>query len=153
MGSARLNETHGPVLVSACLLGLQTRHDGRDSRSPAVVALIQNSVLIPVCPEQLGGLPTPRSPAEITKDDGAEVLDGRSAVCTPDGADVTKDYLRGARCVLQIAEMFGAERAILKEGSPACGVRCITRGGIRVPGRGVTASLLQRKGIELEGIE
>jgi len=141
------------VLVSACLLGVPTRYDGGESESAQALRLRCACTVIPVCPEQLGGLPTPRPPAEIAASDGHDVLAGREAVINSAGVDVTEQYVRGAQCVAQIAAILGARRAVLKEGSPACGVCCITRKGRRVQGRGVAAALLHRKGVELEGIE
>jgi len=105
--------------------------------------------LIPICPEQLGGLPTPRSPAEIVGGDGHAVLEGRARVLTQKGQDVTENYLRGAREVLRLASTVQAELVILKERSPSCGVHWIYDGtftGRIVAGCGVTSALLQREG-------
>ncbi len=146
-------DTHAPVLVSACLLGLRTRWDAGHCRSERVLAAVRGGCAIPICPEQMGGLPTPRPPAEISEGDGRDVLDGRAKVIGEDSRDVTENYLRGAREVLRLAELSSVRRAILKEGSPACGTCRIKRNGADVPGMGVTAALLKRRGIELEGIE
>jgi len=140
------------VLVSACLLGLHTRYDGTHCRRDEAAEKTRGCFVIPVCPEQLGGLPTPRSPATIESGDGRDVLRGASRVVNAGGEDVTDNYLRGARAVLEIARTCGARRAILKEKSPACGVACIKRDGADAPGMGVTAALLEQNGIELEGI-
>ena len=140
-----------PVLVSACLLGLCTRYDGADERRDAVIEALRGCWVIPLCPEQLGGLPTPRTPAEIETGDGRTVLDGLARVVARDGCDVTEHYLRGAAEALKVAEMFSAPRAVLKEGSPACGAHRISRAGEDVPGMGVAAALLHRRGVELEG--
>lgn len=105
--------------------------------------------LIPICPEQLGGLPTPRPPAEIVGGDGHAVLEGRARVLTQRGQDVTENYLRGAREVLRLASTVQAELVILKERSPSCGVHWIYDGtftGRTVPGCGVTTALFQREG-------
>lgn len=147
------NRPDSPVLVSACLLGLKTRWDGSNCRSEQALQAISGECAIPICPEQLGGLPTPRIPAEISRGDGYNVLDGQAMVIAKDGRDVTENYLRGAQQVLKLAEMFSAHRAILKEGSPSCGVCCIKRQGADVSGVGVTAALLERRGIAVEGIE
>jgi len=141
-----------PIIVSACLLGLTTRYNGADCRREAVVALAGDCVLVPVCPEQLGGLPTPREPAEINAGTGEDVLDGRSRVANRLNADATAPFLRGAEAVARLAELVGARRALLKEGSPSCGVRQIKRAGRDVPGPGVTAALLRRKGVQVDGI-
>jgi len=147
------NSTRTPILVSACLLGLPTRYNGAHCRREEVLALANGHVLIPACPEQLGGLPTPREAAEINQGAGEDVLDGRAQVVSRRGADVTANFLRGAKAVAHLAELFGARRAILKESSPSCGVRRIKRAGQDVRGAGVTTALLLRKGIQVDGIE
>jgi len=141
-----------PVLVSACLLGLKTRWDGEGRLVAGLAQQARGRLVVPVCPEQLGGLPTPRPPCEIEAGDGRDVLCGKARVIAQDGRDVTDNFLRGARQALRLAELVGASRAILKDGSPACGVGRIKRAGSDVPGIGVTAALLEQKGIELEGI-
>lgn len=140
------------ALVSACLLGLNTRYDGGACPQADLPADIQAGCPVPVCPEQLGGLPTPRPPAEITDGDGADVLGGNAAVVTEDGRDVTDSYLRGARQVRLLAQQLQIERAYLKERSPACGVTAIVRDGREVPGRGIAATLLAESGVEVTGI-
>ena len=147
------NGRRGPVLVSACLLGLPTRYDAAHSRREGVVRMLRGCPLIPVCPEQLGGMPTPRHPAEITAGSGRDVLEGRARLVDDQGTDVTEQCLRGARTVARIADLFGVRRAVLKEGSPSCGVRRVKRRGRDVEGSGVTAALLRQRGIEVEGIE
>ncbi len=105
---------------------------------------------IPVCPEQLGGLATPRPTAEISGGTGADVLEGRAEVRTSSGADVTDNFTRGAREALSIAKAAGAREAILKAKSPSCGCGLIYDGtfsGRLVEGNGVTAELLIRNGI------
>lgn len=137
-------------LVSACLLGLKTRYDGGGNRCPLLLRLCRRRRLLPVCPEQLGGLPTPRRPAEICGGDGWAVLRGEAAVMDEAGRDVTAQFLRGAAAVLQLAQLCRAEGAILKWGSPSCGSGLIRDGsfsGRRRPGDGVTAALLKRHGI------
>ena len=110
------------VLISACLLGLHTRHDGDHCRREEAAALAGQACLVPVCPEQLGGLSTPRVPVEIASGCGEDVIDGRARVVTVRGDDVTELFVRGARCVAELARICGATRAVLKEGSPSCGV-------------------------------
>ena len=131
-----------PILVSACLLGAACKYSGGDNLCPQVAAIVQNHALVPVCPEQLGGLPTPRTPAERQGD----------RVVTKDGRDVTDAYLRGAQEALKLAKLFGCDTAILKARSPSCGARAIYDGsftGTVVPGDGVTAELLQASGIRV----
>jgi uncharacterized protein YbbK (DUF523 family) len=104
-------------------------------------------MLAPVCPEQLGGLPTPRPPAQIIGGSGEDVLGGTARVLAPDGRDLTAAFLRGARETLLLCRCLGITEAILKGDSPSCGVGRIYRGTERVPGNGVTAALLIREGI------
>ena len=142
------------VLVSACLLGVHCRYDGAAKPDRARIDRLaqQGRHLVPVCPEQLGGLPTPRAPAEITNGDGTTVLAGAARVVNTDGVDVTEQYVRGAEEVLRLAKRLGCRRAVLKEKSPACGVRTVKRGDETRPGIGVAAALLKREGLDLEGV-
>lgn len=140
-----------PVIVSACLLGLRTRYDGSDAFSMETISLLEGRTIIPVCPEQLGGLPTPRPASEIAMGDGSEVLDGRTKVLDELGADVTLQFVKGAMDVLQIARLTGAGEAYLKEKSPSCGVGIICRDSRCVNGIGVTAALLKKEGLVLRG--
>ncbi len=137
------------IIVSACLAGLNTRYDGASRPDEGVMSLVRSGRAIPLCPEQLGGLPTPRARAEIRGGDGYDVLSGRAVVLAEDGADLTEQFLRGAAEVLRLAELIGAEEAVLKEGSPSCGLNCITVGGARSVGAGVLAALLACRGIEV----
>jgi uncharacterized protein YbbK (DUF523 family) len=143
------------VLVSACLAGVHCRYDGGCRRDDALIQQLQSEgcVIVPVCPEQLGGLPTPRPPAEIVSGDGSAVLAGESKVINKNGADVTQPYVSGAEETLRIAELLGCGRAYLKEKSPACGVRAIQRGGRTCEGRGVAAALLASAGVEIIGAD
>ena len=145
-------EVPQPMLVSACLLGLATRYDGGHCRLDGLWELAARGLIVPICPEVAGGLPTPRPPAECQGGDGAAVLDGRAAVRTCHGDDVTAAFLAGARAALEAARALGIRRALLKEYSPSCGSRWIYDGSFRsrlVPGQGVTAALLRRHGIEV----
>jgi uncharacterized protein YbbK (DUF523 family) len=142
-----------PVLVSACLLGLCTRFDGAHCRREEVIAACDGCVPVPVCPEQLGGLPTPRPPAEIMSGDGVDVLSGTARLLNDRGEDVTEHFLRGAEAAATIAEQLGIRRAILKEGSPSCGVQRIKRAGEDLAGEGVTTALLRQRGVSVQGIE
>ena len=128
------------ILVSACLLGVRCRYDGKSKPHPAVERLMERHTLIPVCGEIFGGLPTPRVSAERQ---GARVV-------TADGRDVTAAYRRGAEEVLRLAERYGCTAAILKERSPSCGSGRIYDGtftGTLTDGWGVTAELLRDHGI------
>ena len=133
-----------PLIVSACLMGIGCRYDGESRGREDLSRLAEKYTLIPVCPEIYGGLPTPRTPAEIV---GARVL-------TRDGRDVTAEYERGAAAALKIAEITGAKKALLKERSPSCGTGSVYDGtftGALRPGDGVAAALLRRAGLSLFG--
>jgi len=129
-------------LCSACLLGIKCRYDGKDNLNEKVVELAQREKLIPVCPEQLGGLPTPREPAEIQG----------NRVVTYSGKDVTEYFERGAKKVLKIAKLLGIKEAILKQKSPSCGSGKIYDGtfsGTIIKGDGITARLLKKNGVRV----
>jgi uncharacterized protein YbbK (DUF523 family) len=137
-----------PVAVcSACLLGRPCRFDGADKRSALAERALQGKTLVAICPEVEGGLGVPRPPAELCGGDGDSVLDGKARVRSSDGQDVTLPFRRGAELALQAARRYGAQVALLKEGSPSCGVRRVIREGRAVEGRGVTAARLSRSGI------
>lgn len=132
------------LLVSACLLGVDCKYSGGNNYDPAVEALRDRFELIPVCPERLGGLPTPRAPSERA---GGKVLNR-------EGADVTREFQLGAEKTLEIAKAHGVRRAVLQERSPSCGCGTIYDGsfsGTLVPGMGVTAQLLMDNGIKVFG--
>ncbi len=138
------------VIISACLLGVRCRYDGGHSRNETAMKAGKKYQLIPVCPEEAGGLPTPRPPAEIVGGDGNDVLDGKAKVMTADGIDVTEAYLRGARHALAAAQSHAATHVILKARSPSCGCGNIYDGtfsGSLTSGDGVTTALLKRHGI------
>lgn len=130
------------ILVSQCLLGEPCRYDGKSVPVEALQALRRaGHTLVPVCPEVLGGLPTPRAPAELQPD-------GR--VINREGEDVTDAYFEGARRALEIARQGGCTLAVLKANSPSCGSRLIYDGtfsGRRICGQGVAARLLAQAGI------
>jgi uncharacterized protein YbbK (DUF523 family) len=138
-----------PILVSACLLGLRTRYDGGCKHNAAVLAWLAREELlpIPVCPEQLAGLPTPRPKTRFATGDGTAVLDGHGEVITFAGEPVSALFLQGARETLRIARLTGCRRALLKERSPSCGVHQIHRGEQIVPGMGVATALLAAEGL------
>jgi uncharacterized protein YbbK (DUF523 family)/8-oxo-dGTP pyrophosphatase MutT (NUDIX family) len=141
----------GKIIVSACLAGINCRHDGRNKADPRIVELVRSGVAIPLCPEQLGGLPTPRPEAQIASYDPLRVVDEY-------GVDVTENFLRGAQEVLKVAELVGADQAILKERSPSCGVHFVWRRNedgdpVLQQGMGVTARLLAQRGLRLSSEE
>ena len=124
-------------LASSCLLGLKTRYDGRIMPDDACLKGVAGALCIPVCPEQLGGLPTPRPAADLVGGDGYDVLAERARVITENGVDVTKHFMLGARQVLEIARRQKIAGIFLKAGSPSCGLN---------PKIGVTAALLKASG-------
>lgn len=141
-----------PVLVSACLAGRACRYDGGANRDDAVARLVAEGRAVLVCPEEDGGLGTPRPPAEIVGGDGSDVLAGTARVVSRCGRDVTGAYLEGARRALEAARRAGAKTAVLKARSPSCGKGCIydgTHTRTLKDGDGVTAALLQAHGIEV----
>ncbi|MBM3316849.1 MAG: DUF523 domain-containing protein [Candidatus Eisenbacteria bacterium] len=137
--------------ISACLLGVSCRYDGRSLSPEQCLSATGSSRWVPICPEQLGGLPTPRPAAEIRGGAGRDVLAGRARVIDVRGRDVTEDFLRGAHEALRLCRRLGIRAALLKSRSPSCGVGWIRRGDELVPGDGVTAALLREHGIEVLG--
>jgi uncharacterized protein YbbK (DUF523 family) len=140
------------ILISSCLAGLSTRYDGGDNYREEIALLLKQGKAVLVCPEQLGGLPTPREPAEIVGGNGSDVLNGKAKVMTSEGRDVTGEFIRGARETLKTAQAVQAKYAVLKESSPSCGSILIYDGTFSMrkhPGFGVTSSLLRRHGVEV----
>ena len=130
------------LLCSACLLGVSCRYDGTGKPSQNVAALLENHELIPVCPEQLGGLPTPRTPCEIRD----------SHVISRDGRDRTEAFIKGAQEAVRLYHMLGCQASILKSESPSCGKGLIHDGtfsGALVSGNGVLAQMLLDEGIKV----
>lgn len=144
-----------PVLVSACLLGARCRYDGRDNADAVLEDELAARGLrpVPFCPEEHGGLGTPRPPAWIERRDAAAVVEGRARVVDVQGRDVTAPFLAGAQGALARCRELGIRRAFLKERSPSCGVRGTHVDDVLVDGPGVTAELLQRAGVDCEGVE
>lgn len=128
------------ILVSACLIGMSCRYDGSDNKDDRVLSYIDGKRWMPVCPEQMGGLKTPRDPAEITKD----------KVVSKSGEDFTAEFIRGADEVARLARMVGASEAILKSRSPSCGSGQIYDGTfskVLVPGDGLTVRALKKMNV------
>jgi uncharacterized protein YbbK (DUF523 family) len=143
-----------PLIISACLLGVACNHEGRGSPRAVVDELAREHRLVPVCPEVLGGLPTPRAAAELRGGDGAAVIagSGDARVVNVEGEDVTAAYRRGAEAAVAVARAVGARRAVLKARSPSCGSAAVYDGSFTrrlVPGRGVTAAALAAAGLEV----
>lgn len=141
-----------PILVSACLLGIRCRYDGKERRCEEIIKLADRIDLVPICPEQLGGFPTPRPPARIINGDGNDVITGKGSVINDLGADVTKGFLRGAEESLRIAKIFNAKAALLKNKSPSCGLETPYCDKPLGKGMGVTAGLFMASGIEVRDI-
>jgi uncharacterized protein YbbK (DUF523 family) len=126
-------------------MGLKTRYDGQVFTSKPCKIVVDDGIWLPVCPEQLGGLATPRTAADLVGGDGADVLAGKARVITRDGNDVTEQFIEGARQVLEIALRQKISGIFLKSGSPSCGL---------IPRMGVTAALLsQHKGFYIKEFE
>ena len=140
-------------IVSACLAGVRCRYDGGHCETPEIRRLVAEGRGLPVCPEQLGGLPTPRIPAEIVGDGGESVLKETALVLDNEGRAVTAAFIRGAEETWRLAQLIGATKAILKERSPSCGVTQICRGEETISGEGVTCFLLRTHGIQVQGME
>ena len=132
------------ILVSACLLGIGCRYDGKHKADEAVLRLREKYNLIPVCPEIFGGLPTPRTPSERVGD----------RVMMKDGTDVTENFERGAVEAYELCKIYNIKTAVLKERSPSCGAGEIYDGTFthtRIPGDGTASALLKANGIEIYG--
>ncbi len=143
------------IIVSACLAGMNTRYDGTNCGHPEIIELVASGKAIPLCPEQLGGLPTPRSAISFVNGDGNELIKGAIGVRAigADGVDYSKNLINGAMETLRIAKMFNIKKAILKEGSPSCGVFKVWVNNRKVEGCGVTTAILKANGIEVAQIE
>lgn len=132
------------ILVSACLMGVGCRYDGKSNQLPQLEQLMKQHTCIPVCPEIFGGLPTPRVPAERQ---GSKII-------TQDGQDVTQQFVRGTAEVLRLADLYHCKAALLKERSPSCGCGQIYDGTFTktlTEGDGLAAEMLKRKGIAVYG--
>lgn len=134
------------VLVSGCLAGINCKYNGGNNFDERIFNLVKDGKAIPVCPEQLGGLKTPRNPAE------QQNKDGKIVVYTAQGEDVTLEYTRGAEEVLRIAKEFDIKEVIFQPRSPSCGKGLIYDGTFsksKIEGNGITADLLIKNGIKV----
>jgi len=139
-------------LVSACLAGINCKYSGENNYDEKVVKLVRNNKATLVCPEQLGGLKTPRATAEIINGTGEDVLDGKAKVITSENEDVTAEFIKGAEETLKIAKLLNISKAVTKSQSPSCGCLKIYDGSFSkqlINGDGVTVALLKRNGIEV----
>ena len=136
-------------VISACLCGVNCKYSGKNNLNERCLKLFREGKAVLVCPEQLGGLPTPRNPVELNGT-ASEVLEGNGKALNNKGEDVTKQFINGAYETLKIAKEIGATKAILKEGSPSCGANFVYDGtftGNKIKGNGITALLLENEGI------
>ncbi len=142
-------------LCSACLLGLECRYDGKSNLEKANNELLQDfreGNILPVCPEQLGGLPTPRIASEIQGMSGEQVLDGKCKVISKDYKDVTLQFIKGAYEVLKIAQSLEIREYIGVQKSPSCGCGRTYDGTFTknlIEGDGVTVALLKRNNLSV----
>lgn len=134
------------ILVSACLVGLNCKYNGGNNYNEEIFDLVKTGKAIPICPEQLGGLTTPRAPAEI------KIIDGKRRVINNKGIDVTEEFEKGAEEVLKLVKSLNITKAILKSRSPSCGAGKIYSGnfdGELIDGNGILADLLLKSGVEI----
>ena len=130
------------ILVSACLLGVNCKYNGKNNKNDKVLEYIKDKYVIPICPEDFGGLPTPRIPSEIKN----------NRVINKEENDVTNNFVTGANKVLEIAKTLGIKKALLKQKSPSCGSGKIYDGtftGNIINGDGITTKLLKENNIEV----
>ena len=130
------------ILVSACLLGVNCKYNGGNNYNEKVMEYLKDKEIIPICPEIMGGLPTPRIASEIIGD----------RVVNKEGQDVTSNYQKGAEETLELAKKLGVKKALLKAKSPSCGYGNIYDGTFSdtlIAGNGITAELLKKNGFEI----
>lgn len=137
------------ILISGCLAGIRVRYDGSARPHPRLTDLVEQAILIPVCPEILGGLGVPRGPCRLVGGDGRDVLKGAAKVIDRYGVDLTVNFRRGAQAVLQIIVMARPDLIIFKERSPSCGLRTVDIGGHMKAGVGVCVAALKRTGVPI----
>lgn len=140
------------ILVSACLLGYNCKYNGGNNKNTELMKLLEGKKIVPICPEELGGLPTPRLACEIIDGTGQDVLKGNSKVLNKEGLDLTPNFIEGAKKTLAKAQETGSHLAILKSRSPSCGVNYIYDGSFSSKlrsGDGVTTALLKQHGIKV----
>ena len=138
------------ILISACLVGINCKYNGGNNFKEKALELVKKGEAIPICPEQLGGLPTPRVAAEI------KIINGKRKVINNKGEDVTENFERGAKEVLKLAKSLNIKKAVLKSRSPSCGKGKIYDGnfnGELVDGNGILAQMLIDNGIEIADID
>lgn len=130
------------ILVSACLCGINCKYNGSNNYDEKIFNLVKEGIAIPICPEQLGGLSTPRVPSEIKN----------NRVINKDGVDVTDNFKKGALEVLELCKKLNINKVILKSKSPSCGKGKIYSGdfdGKLVDGNGILTDMLLKNNIEV----
>ncbi len=141
------------ILISPCLIGIRTRWDESCDEIEELIQLVKSGQAVFLCPEQLGGLTTPREPSEIEPGHTAEdVLRGNAKILSITGTDVTEQFVVGAERILKFCQEMGVEIAILKSYSPSCGSKRTYDGtftGTIIPGKGITSELLEQNGIKV----
>lgn len=138
------------IVASACLCGINCKYSGGNNENPFIKALFKEGKIIPLCPEQLGGLKTPRTPAEIIKN--KRPVGDYPCVQSKDGVDVTEAFIKGATEVLKVCKELNIKYAILKSNSPSCGKGFIYDGtftGTLTTGNGITTEMLLKNGIKV----
>ena len=135
------------------MLGVRCRYDGRAKARPEALALLSEYECVPFCPEQLGGLRTPRPKSHLRDGDGRQVLAGRATLVDDGGLDVTDAFLRGAEEGLRLARTYGVRQAFLKQRSPSCGYGVVKVDLEDAPGVGVAAAALEAEGIAIVPID
>ncbi len=143
-----------PIMVSACLLGIKCTYNCEIRKSEEVVKLAQRKILIPFCPEQLGGMKTPRVGMSIVEGSGEDVLDLETKVLNEENKDITSHFLMGAEESMKYVTLFKVKTAIMRDKSPSCGVyhiynRKIGEEKYLVSGRGVSTAQLKRHGLKI----
>lgn len=144
-----------PILVSSCLLGLNTRYDGSHNHSQKVIDFLaaNHYMPIPICPEQLAGMTTPRPKCWFSHGDGVAVISGNGKLCNETGQDVTGAFIDGAQECLKIAKLTHSKLAILQQRSPSCGSLTIHLNQKLVTGVGVTSALLHKNGVQVFSVD
>ncbi len=141
------------ILISPCLIGIKTRWDESCEHFEDLIRLVKSGQAVFLCPEQLGGLTTPREPAEIERGKTAgDVLVGKAKVLTITGKDVTEQFMTGAQRIVDFCQEMGIEKTILKSASPSCGSLQTYDGSFSntlIAGKGITAELLEQNGIKV----
>lgn len=140
------------ILVSACLIGINCKYNGYNNKNEKVIHYLKDKQFIIACPEQLGGMSTPRDPSEIIELDTDDIIKGQTSVISNKSLDVTNKFKQGAKETLKIANIYNCKEAILKDGSPSCGSSYIYDGTFsskKIDGVGVTTALLINNGIKV----